>query len=142
MAGHRRLVFSLAVTLLLATLGTSGAAPNAPQSTMAATGAVAARQAGEQTGLRDGLGPMTIYEMEGYGCLASGAAATALTALAGTNELILVFGGTITPTTPIGLGVAMAGTIFASFCAIGALATPAVARLWRYYTISMPPATP
>jgi hypothetical protein len=78
--------------------------------------------------------PISDIEMQGYGCLVSGAIATGLTALAGSNELILVVaGGTLSPTNPIGAAVAFAGTVFASVCAVGALATPALVRIYRIY---------
>jgi hypothetical protein len=76
---------------------------------------------------------MSASEMQGYGCLAAGGASLVMTALAGTNEMILVFGGSVTPTTPAGAAVAVSGLIFASVCAVGALVTPAAVRLWRYY---------
>ena len=76
--------------------------------------------------------PLNIFEIEGYGCLGAGGAATVATALAGADELILVFGATISPTTPVGIAVALTGTIFASYCAIGALATPALIHMWNH----------
>jgi hypothetical protein len=130
--------YVVAVALLLDPMLSSEAAPNAGQTTMMATGAVATQQApnGQST---DPIGPMTIFEEEGYGCLATGGAAIGLTALADSNELILVFGATVTPTTPVALVVAVTGTIFASFCAVGALATPAVLRIFRYYQYDLAP---
>jgi len=84
---------------------------------------------------------MTNSEMQGYGCLTAGGVATALTAMTGTDELILVFaGGTVTPATPVGAVIAVTGMIFASVCAVGALATPAVVRMWNYYYGGMRPA--
>lgn len=78
--------------------------------------------------------PMSDSEAQGYGCLVSGAIATGMTALAGTDELIkIVAGGTIGPATPAAAVVAFTGTVFASICAVGALATPALLRLYDIY---------
>ena len=88
------------------------------------------------------LWPMTTAEMQGYGCLVAGGVTLALTALSGPNEVVLIFtGGSVTPTTSFGLAIAGPGTIVASLCAVGALATPAVVRAWRYYYDGMRLAT-
>lgn len=82
----------------------------------------------------DELGPPSDGELQGYGCLISGAVATGLTWFAGTNQMIMVVaGGTLAPTSTVGLAVAITGTVFASVCAVGALGTPAILRLWHLY---------
>lgn len=85
------------------------------------------------------LPPMSDGEKQGFGCLISGTASLAATAAANPSELIMVIaGGTLSPTTPVGMGVAIIGTVFASVCAVGAIATPAVLRTWDYLTWSEP----
>lgn len=78
--------------------------------------------------------PLSDSEAQGYGCLISGGLATGLTMLAGSDHLIkIVAGGTIGPATPAALIVALTGTVFASVCAVGALATSALMRLYDLY---------
>ena len=129
---------TLAVTLLWA--APAGAA-GPMQSAITATNAVTSgRNSAEDGGTPpatppdDELAPISDGEIAGYGCLASGAAATALMWLAGTNQMIMVVaGGTLGPTNLAGIVVAVTGTVFASVCAVGALATPAVLRMWDIY---------
>ena len=134
----RGLVVGMVLALLLAHVGPADAAASPRQAGITGSNATAAERGGEaddgSPASPAGLRPMTTSEMQGYGCLVSGAAATLLTVIAGTNELVMVFAGSpVLPTTSIGLGLAVGGTIFASVCAVGALATPAVVRLWNYY---------
>jgi hypothetical protein len=99
-----------------------------------AIGSATAGHAGEPSAPPYELGPMSNAEVEGYGCLTSGGIAMTLGALAGSDELILVLaGGSLIPTTAIGVALAVTGTIFASFCAVGAMATPAIMRTWHQY---------
>jgi hypothetical protein len=73
------------------------------------------------------LAPMSDGEKQGFGCLISGSLSLGATLLANPNEMIMVIaGGTLAPTTTIGVGVAILGTVFASICAVGAIATPAI----------------
>lgn len=89
------------------------------------------------------LPPMSDGEKQGFGCLISGTASLAATAAANPSELIMVIaGGTLSPTTPVGMGVAIIGTVFASVCAVGAIATPAVLRTWEYLTWAEPAPAP
>ena len=137
---RRSLVYAAAVALALAPVWPVHAA-TAPQQS-AITANVASR-AETPAGAPNELGPMTNFEMQGYGCLATGGLTTAVAALADSNELVLIFGGgTVPPSTPIALVIAVTGTIFASFCAVGALATPAVVRMWDYYYDGMRVAAP
>ena len=81
------------------------------------------------------LGPLSAAEEEGYGCLVAGGAALALTAVVGAPDTLLLFtGGATVPTgSAFGVGLAVAGTAFASICAVGAIVAPTVIRLWSYY---------
>lgn len=81
------------------------------------------------------LGPLSTSEKQGYGCLFAGAASLAVTAIPGSGPMIGVFTGAaaLPPVGTAGLGLAIAGTIFASTCAVGALVAPTAIRLWRYY---------
>ena len=84
--------------------------------------------------------PLTESQAQGYGCLLAGSTATAVTMLAGANEIVLVIaGGTLVPTSPFTLGIVVVGTVFASICAVGALATPAVLHMWDYYNFATRP---
>jgi hypothetical protein len=118
----------MAAALLLSSVGATYAA-TAPRRT-----AIGAATAGRTEDPTTELGRMSNAEVQGFGCLYTGAAATGVGALAGTNELILVFaGGAVVPTTPLSLVLAVTGTVFASFCAVGALGAPAVVRVWNEY---------
>ena len=80
------------------------------------------------------LGPPSGSELQSYGCLLTGVPMMGIAAFAGDTELLLLFtGGTVAPTAPLALGMAVAGTVFASFCALGALATPGIVRMWHMY---------
>ena len=80
------------------------------------------------------LGPPSGSELQSYGCLTTGIPMMGVAAFAGDTQLLMLFtGGTIAPTGALALGMAVAGTVFASFCAIGALAAPGVVRMWRIY---------
>jgi hypothetical protein len=92
----------------------------------------AARHAEEQIAA---LGPVSTSEKQGYGCLIAGGASLALTTAVGSAQMVAIFTGSpgVPPVGPFGVGLAVAGTIFASTCAVGALVAPAALRLWRYY---------
>jgi hypothetical protein len=81
------------------------------------------------------LGPLSTAEKQGYGCLVAGGAALAVTAVVGAPDILMLFtGATAIPATgPFGVGLAVAGTAFASICAVGALVAPTAIRLWSYY---------
>jgi hypothetical protein len=86
------------------------------------------------------LGPITDSEMQSYGCLATAGGGLVLVALAGHDELLAaIAGGGTTPTTAAGVVVTAIVLVSASFCAVGALATPGVVRMWRYYYLGMRP---
>jgi hypothetical protein len=117
--------------LVLPSVCPAYAASNPRRSTM---GAATADRADDAAATPNQLGPPSNAEVQGYGCLAAGGVATALGAIVGSDQMVLVFaGGSLAPTTPLGLALAVAGTVFASFCAVGALAVPAAVRLWREY---------
>ena len=81
------------------------------------------------------LGPLSAPEEEGYGCLVAGGAALALTAAVGAPDTLMLFtGGASVPAgSAFGVGLAVAGTAFASICAVGAIVAPTFIRLWGYY---------
>ncbi len=81
------------------------------------------------------LGALSTAEKQGYGCLIAGGASWALAEFSGTGGVIALFTGTSTlaPANPVGMGLVVAGTLFASTCAVGALVAPTFIRLWRYY---------
>ena len=81
------------------------------------------------------LGPLSAPEEEGYGCLVAGGAALVLTAVVGAPDILLLFNGAsaVPTTSAFGVGLAVAGTAFASICAVGAIVAPTTVRLWRYY---------
>jgi hypothetical protein len=77
---------------------------------------------------------MSNSEVQGYGCLYMGAGTTAIAAFAGSGQLVQVLtGGAVVTVAPVDLMLAITGTIFAGFCAVGALAAPAVVRIWHVY---------
>jgi hypothetical protein len=117
--------------LVLPSLCPAYGATNPRRSTI---GSATASRSEERAATPDQLGPPSNAEVQGYGCLATGGVATALGTIAGSDQMVLVFaGGSLAPATPVGLALAVAGTVFASFCAVGALAMPAAVRLWREY---------
>ena len=80
------------------------------------------------------LGPMSNSEVQGYGCLYTGGVATMFGAIGGSGQLIQVLtGGAAISVAPIDFALAVTGTIFAGFCAVGALAAPAAVRMWHQY---------
>ncbi len=138
MSARTRIVILAVAVALLNAAPASAAGPM--QSAITATNAVASDRTNGAAGTSadaladDELGPMSDGEIQGYGCLISGAFATALTWIAGTNQMIMVVaGGTLAPTNAVGVAVAITGTVFASVCAVGALGTPALIRLWHLY---------
>jgi hypothetical protein len=77
---------------------------------------------------------MSNAEVQGYGCIYTGAAATAIGAFAGSGQLVQVLtGGAALAVPPIDFVLAVTGTVFAGLCAVGALAAPAVVRTWHEY---------
>ena len=128
----------LALALMLAQIGPGYAQVVRPQGIAGTNAVTAGRQEGPAAA-PDQLGPMSNAEVQGFGCLTAGAATLGLTAFAGPNELVLAFaGGSVLPTTAIGLAVIIGGTIFASACAVGAIAAPALLRLSRHYYEGVP----
>lgn len=102
------------------------------------TGAAMAQQIGQEKARvaqpPGVLGEASDAERQAYGCLVGGGAAAVLTALAGATETVkIVAGGMLSPTNTLVLWVSLAGTVIASSCAMSALATPGVVRLWDYY---------
>ena len=80
------------------------------------------------------LGPMSNSEVQGFGCLYVGGAATLIGAYGGSGQLVQVLtGGAALSVAPIDFALAVTGTIFAGFCAVGALGAPAAVRLWHEY---------
>jgi hypothetical protein len=142
--GRRGLVWAVLVTLTLAAVGPTNARGTA---TITGSDAAASGRAAEPlpnagpTLQPNELAPITPIEMQSYGCLAAGAVTLGLAALVDRSELILVFGATVVPTTPVGTVLAVGGVIFASTCAVGALAAPAVVRMWQYYHLGRRPAS-
>ena len=112
----------------------------APAPRRALVGSATATRGEDVTPSAGQLAPMTSAEEQGFGCLATGGLAMGLSAFAGYDELVLVFaGGSALPTTTVGHVVAVAGMIFASFCAVGAIATPALVRIWQQYNAAEAP---
>lgn len=113
-------------------------AQQGPVSIATTTGAVVAQQFGQAArppqAAGEGLAETSDAERQAYGCLVGGGAAAVLTAVAGATETVkIVAGGMLVPTNSLVLWVSLAGTVIASSCAMGALATPGVVRLWNYY---------
>ena len=80
------------------------------------------------------LGPMSNAEVQGFGCLYAGGAATVLGIIGGSGQLVQVLtGGAAVSVAPLDFALAVSGTIFAGFCAVGALGGPAVVRMWHQY---------
>lgn len=125
----RLLPRAVAALLLIITPSAKAATP---QQHAASNAAMASRHADEPPEV---LGPVSTSEKQGYGCLIGGTASLAIASIGGTQEAIILFtGATALPAaTPFGLGLAVAGTIFASTCAVGALVAPTALRLWRIY---------
>jgi hypothetical protein len=134
----RRFIATGLVVVLTATAASQSFASPMPRRQSigaAAAGTSAQSQAQEQPNPeRPKLGPPSGSELQSYGCLGIGLPAMGIATFAGDTQLLLLFtGGTIAPTAPLALGMAVAGTVFASFCAIGALATPGIVRIWHIY---------
>jgi len=118
---------------MLIPLGTSQAA--APSQQHSAMNAANASRHAEEEGTIE-LGPASTSEKQGYGCIVAGGAALALTAVVGTGNVIGLFTGTTALPVNAGfteVGLAVAGTVVASTCAVGALVAPTAMRLWRIY---------
>jgi hypothetical protein len=105
-----------------------------PQQHQAMGAGVASRGAAEEEDQGE-LGPLTTSEKQGYGCFFAGAGGLAAAGIAGSTDVVLLFTGatTLPATTPLGLTLAVAGTVVASTCAVGALLAPTTLRLWHYY---------
>jgi len=119
----------LAATLALGTPGTvlaqaqgSNGTGNAPAAAPADSGGTA--PAADAGGLGDG-------EKQALGCGIAATGAMLATYVAGPTEITLLWGGgMLFPSTSTTLALSLLGQIGASFCAIGAVATPTV--LWAY----------
>lgn len=148
--GRRRIALAtiVSVGLTQASVGPVEAAGMSRGAAMAATGEMMSDRSidemgGPETAGPGMLGPASESQLQGYGCLVGGGTAAVLTTISGPNEMVLVIaGGTLLPTSVLGLAVALAGTVVASLCAMGALATPAVVRLWDIYYGGMRPVSP
>ena len=129
---HKGAVRGLLAVLLLA-IGWTAPAWATPQTHAPATAAQALRHAEEPQGPT--LGPLSTSEKQAYGCLAAGGTVLALASITtGLNTMVGLFTGTtLVPATGAGLGLVAVGTVFASTCAVGALLTPGVLRLWSIY---------
>ena len=141
--GRRALVYGVVAALILTPVWPAEAARPLGAGTVAASGGHARQLAASVTSTTapDELGPMTDSEMQGYGCLATGGGGLAVSLLAGHDELLsVIVGDATTATTAAGAVVTAIVLISASFCAVGALATPAVVRLWKYYHLGTRPA--
>ena len=125
-----RIACALVAVAIVMPPGTAYAAT--PQQHAVTNAATASRHADEA---REPLGPISTSEKQGYGCLIAGGASLVLTAITGTNQVVGIFPGasTLPPAGPLGVGLAVTGTVFASTCAVGALVAPTAIRLWRYY---------
>ena len=126
---HRVLV----IGMITAVLATSTARAAVPELQAVSNAANDSRNAEEPPPRF--LGPLSAPEEEGYGCLVAGGAALVLTAVVGAPDILLLFNGAsaVPTTSAFGVGLAVAGTAFASICAVGAIVAPTTVRLWRYY---------
>lgn len=130
----------IAALLLLVGLVAPAAAAAPPHST-ASSAAQVLRHALEPEA--PSLGPLTVSEKQAFGCMiAGGAALTLAVASTGLPAMVGLFTGTtLVPVTGPGLGLVAGGTVFASTCAVGALLTPGIIRLWAM-AFGTPPAAP
>lgn len=124
----------LVVVMITAVLAASVARAAAPEMQAISNAANDSRNA-EEPPPPPVLGPLSAAEEEGYGCLVAGGAALALTAVVGAPDTLLLFtgGASVPADSAFGVGLAVAGTAFASICAVGAIVAPTVIRLWSYY---------
>lgn len=110
----------LTAALIAATLSASPAAEANSARVRALAGA--ATQGG---GSVQGPWSMSEAELQGAGCLLSGSVATAAAYASNASEVAMVAaGGTLVPSSAAILGIVMLSTIFASGCAVGAIAAP------------------
>lgn len=130
MDGVRRTLAAVLV-LVLTILGT--AAPvGAAATARPAPGSAGALSATPGPDVDGHPRPMTHDEVQGVGCLAAGAASTAVMAAAGPAELgLFLVGMTAAPATPAVVGLTLFATVFASACAVGAIAAPTVVYAWH-----------
>lgn len=111
----------LSAALVAFTLAASPAADAATGRVRTLAGAMAS-QGGDTT---PGPLDMSEAELQGAGCLLSGSAATVSAYAANASEVAMVAaGGTLVPSSAAILGIVMLSTIFASGCAVGAIAAP------------------
>lgn len=111
---------SLSAILCAATLA---AAPAAEANSARVRALAGAATQGE--GTVQGPWGMSEAELQGAGCLLSGSAATLSAYATNASEVAMVAaGGTLLPSSAAILGIVMLSTIFASGCAVGAIATP------------------
>ena len=117
-------VFHIVCALVLALTPSLAEAGNTRRNMAGATAAMSDQRNG-------GPWEMSEAEMQGAGCLLSGAFATIASYAADANEVVLVVaGGTLAPSSPTLLGIVMLSTIFTSGCAVGAIAAPFA--YWAY----------
>jgi hypothetical protein len=77
-------------------------------------------------------GELSESEFGSLGCIVGGTLGTAAAiAIGGPNIINLIAGGIVPAATPGALYTALAGVVFASFCAVGQAATPAVLLAYR-----------
>lgn len=110
----------VAVALVLLALLAAGTAQAAGGSAMARRTGPAALFGGNE---------LDDMELQGFACLAVGGAVLGYLAVSGgSSQAILAFGGLAA--TPAATALAATGMVAASFCAVGAIAAPAVRRIW------------
>ncbi len=110
----------LALTLTLLVLAAAGPV-------QAAGGSSVVRRTGPAAML---TGPeLNDMELQGFACLAVGGSVLGYLAVSGgSSQAIVAFGGLAA--TPAATALAATGMVAASFCALGAIAAPAVKRIW------------
>jgi len=81
--------------------------------------------------------PLTLHrtfsdeELHSIGCLVGGTIGTGAAVAAGGVDVVnIIAGGVVPVSNPLALGIAMAGVVFASFCAVGQALTPAAIMLY------------
>jgi hypothetical protein len=119
---------SIAAVLLSFSLAVAPAAAEAADARARSLAGATAAMADQRTG---GPWGMSEAELQGAGCLLSGSVATLASYATNANEVVMVAaGGTLIPSTPALLGIAVLTTIFTSGCAVGAIAAPFA--YWTY----------
>lgn len=129
----RSIVAVMLAAVMVAAPATGWAASNRARTLAGATAAMSDQRPGGPRG----WGPwgMSEAELQGAGCVASGAAATFAAYATNANEVVMVVaGGVFAPSTPTLLGIVMLSTVFTSGCAVGAIAAPFGYWLYRQAT--------